>query len=190
MTGTGTSSKEVEALLTRAQQEIDEGLLPGCQLAIARHGEVEVFEAFGEATLDSRFVIFSATKAFVASLMWMHIADGLVDVSLPVTEYIPEFATNGKESITVEQVMLHPSGFPPAPLGPPQWSTREGRVAAFARWRLNWEPGSRLEYHATSAHWVLAELIALVDGVELAKAVRRRVLEPLGLSRLQLGVPK
>jgi CubicO group peptidase (beta-lactamase class C family) len=189
MTGTGTTSKEVEALLTRAQQEIDEGLLPGCQLAIARHGELELFEAFGDATLDSRFVIFSATKAFVASLMWMHIADGLVDVSLPVTEYIPEFGTNGKEGITVEQVMLHTSGFPHAPLGPPQWLTREGRVAAFAKWRLNWEPDSTSEYHPTSAHWVLAEISDRVSGTPYCDLLEERVTGPIGIERV-LGVPE
>jgi CubicO group peptidase (beta-lactamase class C family) len=188
MTGTGTTSKEVDALLTRAQQEIDEGLLPGCQLAIARNGELELFEAFGEATLDSRFVIFSATKAFVASLIWMHIADGLVDVSLPVTEYIPEFGSNGKENITVEQVMLHTSGFPHAPLGPPQWSTREGRVEAFAKWRLNWEPDSTYEYHPTSAHWVLAEISDRVSGTPYCDLLEERVTGPIGIDRM-LGVP-
>src|SRR3954471_6460700 len=188
MTGTGTTSKEVDALLTRAQQEIDEGLLPGCQLAIARHGEVEVFEAFGEATLDSRFVIFSATKAFVASLMSMPIADGLVDVSLPVAEYIPEFATNGKESITVEQVMLHTSGFPHAPLGSPAWWTREGRVERFGQWRLNWEPGSTYEYHPTSAHWVLAEIIDRVTGGDYRDFIEERITRPAGLEQRMLGV--
>jgi CubicO group peptidase (beta-lactamase class C family) len=186
---TGTRIKEVDALLTRAQREIDAGLLPGCQLAIARHGELELFEAFGEASLDSRFVIFSATKPFVASLMWMHIADGLVDVSLPVAEYIPEFATHGKEAITVEQVMLHTSGFPHAPLGAPRWWTREGRVEAFAQWRLNWEPGSTYEYHPTSAHWVLAEISDRVSGTPYCDLLEDRVTGPVGIGRV-LGVPE
>jgi CubicO group peptidase (beta-lactamase class C family) len=60
--------------------------------------------------------------------------------------------------------MLHTAGFPHAPLGPPAWDTREGRLAAFGRWSLNWEPGSTYEYHATSAHWVLAEIIDRVTG--------------------------
>jgi CubicO group peptidase (beta-lactamase class C family) len=189
MAGTGTKSTEVEKLLIRAQREIDQGLLPGCQLAIARNGELELFEAFGEATLDSRFVMFSATKAFVASLMWVHIADGLVDVSLPVAEYIPEFATSGKEGITVEQVMLHTSGFPHAPLGPPEWSTREGRVAAFAKWRLNWDPGSTYEYHPTSAHWVLAEISDRVSGRPYCDLLEERITGPIGIDRM-LGVPE
>ena len=55
--------------------------------------------------------------------------------------------------------MLHTGGFPHAPLGPPRWNTSKERRAAFAQWRLNWEPGTRYEYHPTSAHWVLAEIM-------------------------------
>ncbi len=83
-----------------------------------------------------------------------------------MADHIPEFGTNGKDVVTVEQVLLHTSGFPRAPLGPPQWDTRDGRLAAFSKWRLNWEPGTRHEYHATTAHWVLAELLARADGCE------------------------
>jgi CubicO group peptidase (beta-lactamase class C family) len=61
----------------------------------------------------------------------MLIAEGKIDVSQRVVDYIPEFGTNGKDVITVEQVMLHTSGFPHAPLGPPRWDTREGRLEAF-----------------------------------------------------------
>src|ERR1700680_2482605 len=102
----------VNALLKRAQREIDQGLLPSCQLALAQDGKVVMHEAFGDATTDTRYVMFSCTKAVVAGAVWLLIADGRLDVSQPVGEYLPEFATNGKEVITVEQVMLHTSGFP------------------------------------------------------------------------------
>jgi CubicO group peptidase (beta-lactamase class C family) len=159
-------STEIDALLARAHKEIDEGLLPSCQLAIARHGEIELFEAFGDATTDTRYIVFSATKAFVASLVWVLIGEGAIDVSKRVVDYIPEFAPNGKDVITVEQVLLHTSGFPHAPLGIPDMLTREDRVARMADWRLNWEPDSTYEYHPESAHWVLVEIIDRVTGVD------------------------
>ena len=177
----------VQALLTRAQREIDAGFLPSCQVAIARHGELEVFEAFGEATTDTRFSVFSATKPFVAAVVWILIGEGAVDVTKPVVEYIPEFASNGKDAITVEQVMLHTSGFPHAPLGPPEWWTREARVERFSTWRLNWEPGSDYEYHATSAHWVLAEIIERVTSQDYRDLLETRVTGPAGLPRV-LGI--
>ena len=177
----GIDQAAVDALLNRARREVDEGLLPSAQVALAHRGELVAFETFGDATNDSRYVVFSATKAFVAGAMWALIGDGLVDVSLPVVHYVPEFGTNGKDVITVEQVMLHTSAFPMAPLPPLQGATSAGRVQAFAKWRLNWEPGTVFQYHPTSAHWVLAEIIERVTGRDFRDVVRERVTEPAGL---------
>ena len=66
---------------TAREREVDEGNLPSCQVALARHGELEVFETLGDATDDSRYVVFSCTKAFVAGAMWALIGDGAVDVA-------------------------------------------------------------------------------------------------------------
>ncbi|HMQ25718.1 MAG TPA: serine hydrolase domain-containing protein [Acidimicrobiales bacterium] len=179
----------VSALLDRARREVDEGILPACQLAVAQHGEIVVEAAFGDATTDDRFLIFSATKPVVAAAVWQLLAEGKLDVTQKVADLIPEFATNGKDVVTVEQVLLHTSGFPYAPLGPPRWAEREHRLERMAGWRLTWEPGSRFEYHATSAHWVLAEIIERLDGDDYRAAIQRRVVEPLGLERFRLGIP-
>jgi CubicO group peptidase (beta-lactamase class C family) len=177
----------IDALRTRAQREIDAGLLPGCQLALARNGELELFEAYGDATTDTRYIVFSATKAFVASLVWILIGEGLIDTSKRVVDYIPEFAPNGKDAITVEQVMLHTSGFPYAPMPLADAATREGRVARMARWRLNWEPDSTYEYHPESAHWVLVEIVDRVTGGDYRELLQERVTGPAGLADRVLG---
>jgi CubicO group peptidase (beta-lactamase class C family) len=181
-------TSRVDALLDRCRQDVDAGILPSCQVAVARDGELLLEEVFGDADLDTRYVVFSSTKAFVAGTMWQLVAEGDVDLGKRVADYLPEFATNGKDVITVEQVMLHTGGFPAAPLGPPEWDTSEGRRAAFARWRLNWEPGAYYEYHPTSAHWVLAEIINAVSGRDYRDVVEERVTRPLGLPRV-LGIP-
>jgi CubicO group peptidase (beta-lactamase class C family) len=178
----------MDALVTRARREIDSGLLPSCQLAIARHGEIVLDVTLGDATPDTRYVIFSCTKALVASAIWLLIGDDALDPSVRVAEIIPEFAANGKEAVTVEQLLTHTAGFPRAPLGPPDWYTREARLARFERWRLTFPPGSKFEYHPTSAHWVLAEVIERVSGTDYREFIRGRILEPLGLTRLALGV--
>jgi CubicO group peptidase (beta-lactamase class C family) len=172
----------VQQFLDRARREVDSGLLPSAQVALALNGELIAFETFGDATDETRYVVFSATKAFVAGAVWALIGDGLIDVSVPVSDLIPEFGTNGKEAITIEQVMLHTSGFPMAPLRVLDGATSKGRCEAFARWRLNWEPGSTYEYHATSAHWVLAELIERVTGSDFRDVVHERVTTPAGLA--------
>ena len=178
----------VDALLERCAEEVESGLLPSCQIALGFEGQIVAQQTFGDATDDTRYCLFSATKAFVASTMWQLISEGAVDVDSRITDYVPEFGTNAKDAITVEQVMLHTAGFPHAPVGPPAWNTSAGRRAAFGRWRLNWEPGTRFEYHPTSAHWVLAEIIGEVTGADYRDEIQRRVTDPLGLPRI-VGIP-
>ncbi len=184
----GVAAEPLAALIERAHREVDSGLLPSCQLAVAREGRLATWVSIGDAASGSLYIIFSATKALVAGAVWMLIGEGRLDVAARVGDLIPEFATNGKEVVTVEQVMLHTAGFPAAPMGPPEWSDRAARLERFARWRLNWEPGSRYEYHPTSAHWVLAELIERISGLDHRAFVRDRITGPLGLEGLRLGV--
>jgi CubicO group peptidase (beta-lactamase class C family) len=179
----------MDALVARARREIDDGLLPSCQLALAHRGEIVAEVALGDATLDTRYVIFSCTKALVASAIWLLIGDDRLDPAIRVVDVIPEFGSNGKDVVTVEQLLLHTSGFPRAPLGPPEWFTREGRLARFERWRLSFEPGTKFEYHPTAAHWVLAEVIERIAGTDYREFIRTRILEPIGLTRLVLGCP-
>ncbi len=191
---TTIDNAQVNKLLERARREVDEGLLPSVQVALGYEGEIIAEEAFGDVTTDTRYCIFSATKPFVASAVWTLMADGAIDVSNKVIDYFPEFAGSGdsidevKANITVEQVMLHTSGFPHAPMGPPIWNERSTRIERMASWRLNWEPGTRFEYHPTSAHWVLAEIIDRVTGQDYRDVVEQRITGPAGLPRI-VGIP-
>ncbi|MFZ9628071.1 MAG: serine hydrolase domain-containing protein [Ilumatobacteraceae bacterium] len=183
------ADEHIDALRARAQQEIDDGNIPACQFALALDGEVVVHETLGAAPANARFAMFSATKPIVASVVWQLIGDGLLDPSLPVASWWPGFAANGKQDVTLEQVMVHTSGFPNAEIDMAAFDDRPARVTQMEQWATEWEPGTRFEYHALSAHWVLAELIARVTGDDHRLAVRTRVLDPLGLDRLELGVP-
>ena len=185
----GPDSAAIAKLRARARREVDEGLLPSCQWALAYRGELVEFETCGHATDDTRYVVYSATKAFVAGAVWMLIGDGLVDVTRRVVDFIPEFGTNGKDVVTVEQVMLHTGGFPSAPLAPLNGATSAGRRTAFAKWRLNWEPGTRFEYHPTAGHWVLAEIIEVVTGRDYRDFIEERVTTPAGLPKVLGALP-
>ena len=171
------------------RRDVDDGLLPSCSAAIGIDGDVAWTATFGGATDDTRYAIFSCTKALIAGVMWQLIGEGAVRPPDRVVEHFEEFGANGKAEITVEQLLTHTSGFPRAPMGPPRWADRDWRIAQMAGWRVNWEPGTAFEYHPTSAHWVLAEIIERIDGRDYRESVRSRVLEPLGLERLRLGAP-
>jgi CubicO group peptidase (beta-lactamase class C family) len=172
-------------LRDRVRREVDAGRLPAAQLAVGLDGEVVHVEAFGAAGPDTRFTVFSVTKAVVAAVVWQLLAEGKLTPDTAVTDLVPAFAA--ADGVTVRHLLTHTGGFPLAPLGPPEWSRREDRLARFGRWQLRYPPGEHFEYHATAGHWVLAEMVEVVEGHDLRTAVAERVTGPLGLDRFLLG---
>jgi CubicO group peptidase (beta-lactamase class C family) len=177
----------VKALFERCRRDIEDGVLPSCQVALGFEGSIVAEEAFGDATTSTRYAVFSASKPFVTAVMWQLLAAGSVRVDAPVTEYVPEFGANGKSAVTVEQVMLHTGGFPHAWMAPRHAASSADRREAFSQWQLEWPPGTAYEYHPMSGHWVLAEIITTVTGRDYTDEVEARVTSPLGLPRV-LGV--
>ena len=172
----------VARLEARIQQEIDTDRSLAAQYAIAVDGEVVTGATFGAATPDHRFVIFSATKTIVAMAVLPHLADGSLELTAPVARYLPEFGTNGKDQVSVLQLLTMQGGFPQAPMGPRSWGTSAGRRAQFAEWTLDWQPGTQTEYHPISAHWVIAELVETLSGRSYVDVVHERVTAPAGVT--------
>jgi CubicO group peptidase (beta-lactamase class C family) len=194
----GIDSEKLEAVFARAKRDVDEDVLPSAQVAVARQGKLAGMRTFGmavqggeerPATDDTLYSIFSSTKAVVAVAVWLLLEERLLKLDERVAEIIPEFGTNGKEAVTVEQVLLHTGGFPHAPFRPECWGDRDALLEAFQRWRLNWEPDSRYEYHPTSAHWVLSEIINRRSGTDFRDFIRERITQPMGLDELFVGLP-
>lgn len=122
-------------------------------------------------------------------MIWLLLQEGRISLRTPIAEVVPEFASNGKHTVTLQHVLLHEGGFPRAPYPIGEWDDREARHERFARWQLEWEPGTRYEYHGISGHWVLADMIERVEGIDFREVVRRRILDPLLLSDLRIGLP-
>jgi CubicO group peptidase (beta-lactamase class C family) len=194
----GLDPAKVEELFKRAEREVAEGLLPSCQIAIARNGKVGAMKSFGHATQggadkavsdETLYSVFSCTKAIVSSAMWILIGEGKLDISERAADIVPEFASNGKDAITVEQLLIHTGGFPNAPYPQRDWLDRSKRLERFKSWRLEFPVGQRFIYHATSGFWVMAEIIERRSGQDFREFVRDRIAKPLGLPQLRLGVP-
>lgn len=193
----GVDSEALEAVFARARREVDEGLIPSCQVAVARNGKIAGMRTFGTAvqggserpaTDETLYCIFSCTKVVVAAAVWTLFEDGLLQLDERVADIIPEFATNGKENVTVEQTMLHTGGFPLAPYRQDDWGDRGKMLDAFSRWHLSFEPDSKFEYHATSAHWVLSEIIFRRTGMDYKQYLVERITGPAELE-LTVGLP-
>ncbi len=194
----GIDPEKLSALFDRAEKEVRDGLLPSAQIAVARHGKIVGRRSFGSvsrqgtpgpATDDTLYCIFSCTKAITSAAAWILIQEGLLDPGERVADVVPEFEAEGKGAITVEQLLLHTAGFPQAPMRPTDFLDPERRRARFARWRLNWEPGSRFEYHPSSSMYVVADILERRTGSTYGDFVRERIAGPLGLADLWCGLP-
>jgi CubicO group peptidase (beta-lactamase class C family) len=185
----GIVSSRLDDLLERARREVDEGRLPGFQLAVGFEREVVYAEAYGEAREDERFHTYSAVKPTVSLTVLELAAEGLFNLDDPVASILETFGTNGKERITISQVLLHKGGFPSAPMAPRIASDRTARLQRYGTWYTNWEPGTRFEYHPSSAHWILADLIEEVSGRPYADVITERLMEPAGQTRW-LAIPE
>jgi CubicO group peptidase (beta-lactamase class C family) len=177
----GVDPARLGLFLARARLEVEQGRLPSVQVAAAREGRLVAFETYGAATNERRYILQSVGRNLVAATIWKLLGEGVLHLEERIAEVIPEFGTNGKEAVTLEHVLTHTAGFPFAPLGYPKMLERSRRLEAMGRWRLDWEPGSRLQFHLTAAAWVLAELVERRTDLPFAEYLRTEIVEPLGL---------
>ena len=185
-------------LEARVRKEVDEGLLPSSQMAIAHGGKIIAMHTFGsaeyqgataEASNDTLYAVFSTTKALTSAAAWLLIEQGDLSEDEIVADIIPGFGENGKDKVCVQHLFTHMAGFPYAPFPPTTWLDREDRLARFRSWRLNWETGSRFEYHPTATMWVIAHIIEERTKERFETFVKTRISDPLGLPDLRIGCP-
>jgi CubicO group peptidase (beta-lactamase class C family) len=132
--GAGLAERQLDRLTQHLQQQyIDAGRIAGCQVAVARHGQVGYFRSFGcrdaERGLpvedDTIWRIYSMTKPITGVALLSLYERGLFQLSDPVTRFIPEWrglkvrerADDGSERLvdparpmTVRDLMMHMSG--------------------------------------------------------------------------------
>ncbi len=95
----GVSSKRLEKLTQALQTEIEQQRLPGAVAMVARKGKLVYAQAFGKLNngsdapmqLDSVFRIYSMTKPLVSTALMMLVEDGKVQLTDPVSKYLPTF---------------------------------------------------------------------------------------------------
>lgn len=184
----GVHPGRLAVLLQRVREDVEHGPLPSAQVAVAKDGKLVAFETYGDATPTTRYITQSAGRPLLAACVWKLMSDGLLDVDERVCDVISEFGANGKEAVTYRHVLTHTGGFPMAPIRFSAMRDRAARLEAMSRWKLDYEPGTRMIYHLTSAAWVIADTIEARTGKSLPVYLREVLAEPLGLS-MELAVP-
>jgi CubicO group peptidase (beta-lactamase class C family) len=184
----GIHPGRLQVLLDRVREDVEHGPLPSAQVAVAKDGRAVAFETYGDATPTMRYITQSAGRPLLAACVWKLMSDGLLDVDRTVASVIPEFANNDKEMVTYRNVLTHTGGFPMAPIRYAAMRDREQRLQAMANWKLAYPPGTSMQYHLTSAAWVIADTVEALTGKEMKDYLRTEISDPLGLD-IELAVP-
>lgn len=162
------------------------------QLCVLRDGQVVLDRATG-CRPDDLFWIFSASKPYVAMLAHLLAQRGALSLDDPVARHWPEFGRRGKEPITVRHVLRHRAGVPVARSvladgwAMPDWARS---VHHLERAAPRWPAGQVPAYHIVSYGFILGEVVRRVTGVPVEEALRRELLDPLGLRDTYLGLPR
>ncbi len=170
---------------------IADGEMPGAVVLIARHGRIAWLRAYGdrivepqraEMTTDAVFDLASITKPVAtATSVMLLVESGRVGLEDRVGLHIPEFANNGKDDVTVAQLLTHQSGLiadnalkdyddDPA--------TSFERINALP---LQTPPGTHFRY-SDVGFLVLGELIERVSGQNVHEFSQEHVFRPLGMA--------
>ena len=114
---------------------------------------------------NTMVVVYSTTKGLAAMTLAIAHSRGWLDYNECVSTYWPEFAQNGKENITVRQLLAHQAGLFAfdEKVDRDTVADLDKLAAILARQKPKWEAGSRQAYHAISLGFYESELLRRID---------------------------
>ena len=187
----GVDSSVLRDIDRVVEEAMARGEMPGCVVLLGRRSGIFFRKAYGfrqlepepEAmTVDTIFDLASLTKPVATAtsvlILWQR---GLLELDAPVARYLPEFAGEGKEGVTVRHLLLHTGGLPAAN---PLSDYADGPEAALRRiltCKLIASPGERFVY-SDLGFIVLGELVARLAGKPLDQFAAEEIFSPLGMS--------
>jgi CubicO group peptidase (beta-lactamase class C family) len=196
----GLDPGRINLVKTRCREWVDGGIHPALVVLVARHGVVAMCEPYGRfgsepdarvLETDAIFPIASLAKPITATALMMLVEDGLVGLTRPVQEYIPEFTGEDKELVCVHHLLTHTSGIrDDRVIGhlTTEWSyaaseeptdARALRITAAAP--LGRKPNEEMMYANFNYTWI-AEIVRRITDETIASFARRRIFEPLGMT--------
>ncbi|MEO6801612.1 MAG: sodium/solute symporter, partial [Granulicella sp.] len=177
--------------------------LPGAVVVIGHHDRIVFEQAYGERKLagepgldrkpsaaepmteDTLFDMASLTKCLATATAIMQLEEqGKLAFDAPVAKYLPDFAANGKQNVTIRELLTHYSGLPPDvnlkdPWGLAAPDKAEGLRRAFSS-PLTATPGTHFEYSDIN-FITLGALVEKLSGQTLDVYAAEHIFEPLGM---------
>lgn len=180
------------------QEQINDQVITGAVLLVGHGGEIVHQKAFGlratspraEAmTLDTIFDLASLTKVVATTPSVMRLIQyGQVRLDEPVAHYIPDFGMNGKDAVTVRQLLTHYSGLRPDIDLNPYWVGRDTAFRLAHEEKLQAPQGSVFVYSDTN-FIVLGELVQRLSGMPLDQYAAVHIFQPLGMKHTRFLPP-
>src|SRR5437588_7006690 len=186
----GMSAERLSRMDTVIRASIEKKELPGAVVLVARHGRVVWGRAYGartveprreEMTADTIFDLASLTKivATATSIMIL-IERGEMRLADAAVKFIPEMKGEGRDAITIEQLLTHTSGFAPDFDLRERWAGYAEAMKHLYREPLRNQPGARFVYSDLN-YIALGEVVHRVSGQMLDEFARRNIYGPLGM---------
>ncbi len=176
-----------------AQQQI-----PGAVVVIGHDGQVVYRKAFGSRaieprretmTLDTIFDCASMTKVLATTPAIMQLWEqGKFRMNDPVAKYLPEFGQNGKQDITIRQLLVHYSGLSRDLDLMKSWEGKETAYRMAFEGAPEWAPGSTFIYSDINFE-VLGALVERVSGESLDQYAAKHIFGPLGMKQTRFLPP-
>ncbi|WP_280489586.1 serine hydrolase [Nocardia farcinica] len=203
----GLTHADVAAVWAAVQDWYRMGTTPAIQICLRRQGRVVLNRAIGHGwgnapkdgpdaekvliTTDMPFCGFSTAKGVAAAVMAMLMEQGAFAPDDRVADYLPGFAANGKERITIADVLSHSAGIPfvtPPYRGSELVVDEELALRALADLKPSWPPGRFRVYHALTGGLIQRALVRAATGKRMRDHLAERVLSPLGFRWNNFGV--
>ena len=135
--------------------------------------------------------VFSTGKAVMALLMASAVERGKLAYDEKVAHLWPAFGANGKEAVTVAQLLSHQAGLPgfSETVEPSIWFDRQAVLDRLAAQAPMWPPGTGSGYHPITVGYLANEVFRLADGRTLGRALAEDFARPFDLD-LWIGLPE
>ena len=182
------STARLAAMDSVITDEIAKGRLPGAVVFVGRKGRLVWHKTYGSRTVDPTreamtpetiFDVASLTKVVATATSIMILVErGKLRLNNPVSLYIPELKGEGRERVTIQQLLTHVSGYAPDFDLRERWSGHDEAIKRLITEPLRNPPGTRFSY-SDIGFIALGEVVARVSGMPLDQFAKKNIFEPL-----------
>jgi len=188
---TGMRPESLDAIDDLIEQAMKESKMPGAVVTIGHRGSIVFQKAYGNRRfvpepepmqIDTVFDLASLTKPIATATSIMHLVDtGKISIDDRVADHLPAFASEGKQDVTIKQLLLHTGGLIPDNALSDYADGPEVSRQKFLALKFNYDPGTKFRYSDVGFQ-VLGELIHAKTGKSVAEYSSENIFQPLKMT--------